>query len=79
MLSPIRKNILAFLAAHVKQHGFPPTVREVAAHVGRPISTVHKNIKRLEMAGYLTTTPKKYRSARLTHKGWTHVRPQKDT
>ena len=73
-----QRTILAFLAAYIKQHGFPPTVREVADATGYHTSTTHKDLRRLALSGYITTTPHKYRSVRLTQKGWDHA-DQKET
>lgn len=49
-----RDNIAAFIRAYQDEHGFPPSMREVADAVGlRGPSTVHKHCSRLAGAGYL--------------------------
>ena len=47
----VRESILAFIAGYYREVGLPPTVREIAAHVDRSISTVHDHLRRLERDG----------------------------
>ena len=51
--------IIAFSA----EHGYPPSVREIGAHVGlKSPSTVHFHLKGLESAGLITKAEGKTRS-----------------
>jgi repressor LexA len=62
-LSPRQKRILDFITEHVRQHGYPPSVREIGAAVHlRSSSTVHGHLNRLEAKGYLRRDPSKPRA-----------------
>jgi repressor LexA len=54
-LSPKQAEIYQFILQFTKEHGYPPSVREVseAAHFKSP-STAHFHIKKLQAEGYLT-------------------------
>lgn len=55
--------ILTFIKGHCTRHGYPPTVREIAAGVGLSSpSTVHRHLERLEADGYLKRDPSKPRA-----------------
>lgn len=47
-------NVLRYVDAYVQEHGYAPSVREIAAalHLSSP-STAHYHLKKLEAAGYL--------------------------
>lgn len=46
--------ILTFIAAHTRDHGYPPSVREIGDHVGLvSTSTVHHHLRALEAKGLL--------------------------
>ncbi len=65
-LSPRQKRILDFIADHVREHGYPPSVREIGAAVHlRSSSTVHGHLSRLEGKGYLRRDPSKPRTIEL--------------
>lgn len=49
-----RQRVLEFLAEYSAEHGYQPTVREIAAGVGlRSTSTVSHHLRALELAGKL--------------------------
>lgn len=53
-LTPRRRLILDFIVEHIRDNGYPPTVREIGAHVGlSSSSSVHFHLKALEQGGYL--------------------------
>jgi repressor LexA len=53
-LTDRRRLILDFIVQHSQDNGYPPTVREIGAHVGlSSSSSVHFHLKVLEQAGYL--------------------------
>jgi len=63
---PERHNcILIAIQSHIDTHGYPPTIREIAALTSLPQSTAYQCIKRLERQGYLTRQPGKPRSIAL--------------
>ena len=67
-LSPRQQRILDFIRDHVREHGYPPSVREIGAAVDlRSSSTVHGHLARLEAKGYLKHDPTKPRTIELLH------------
>ena len=61
-----RDAILKYIAAYRGQHGFPPTVREIAQGVGlRSTSTVAYYLRDLEESGQLERQPERSRGIRL--------------
>ncbi len=60
------EKILQFMRKEIKAKGYPPTVREICQELGiKSTSTVHKDIKSLEQAGYLKKDPSKPRALML--------------
>lgn len=57
-LSPRQRQILLVVHEEVQAHGFPPSVREIAARVGLASpSTVKHHLDALERSGYLQRVP----------------------
>jgi repressor LexA len=55
--------ILAFIARHCDEHGYPPTVREIGLAVGLASpSTVHAHLAKLEARGFIRRDPTKPRA-----------------
>jgi len=49
-----QKEILNFIRMYIEENNYPPSVREIGAHVNIPsTSTVHKYLGQIESAGYL--------------------------
>lgn len=62
--------VLSFIYQHVRDHGYPPTVREICAAVGlSSTSTVHGHINRLIGKGLLQRDPAKPRALEITPAG----------
>lgn len=62
--------VLSFIYQQVKDHGYPPTVREICAAVGlSSTSTVHGHINRLISKGLLQRDPAKPRALEITSAG----------
>ena len=58
-----RREILDFIAAQVRDRGYPPSVREIGEAVGlTSSSTVHAHLKTLQRQGYLRRDPTKPRA-----------------
>ena len=61
-----RDAILRCIAAHVKEHGWPPTVREICEATGLDsTSTVHAHLWRLVKDGRIVRDEKKPRALRI--------------
>lgn len=62
--------VLSFIYQQVRDHGYPPTVREICAAVGlSSTSTVHGHINRLIGKGLLQRDPAKPRALEITPAG----------
>lgn len=64
--TPRQQRILEFIAATVRQRGYPPTVREIGEAVGlTSSSSVHAQLANLEKKGLLHKDPTKPRAMSL--------------
>jgi repressor LexA len=62
-LTPIRRAILEYIAAHQKERNFPPTIREIGAAVGlKSPATIKNHIDVLKETGHITADPQKPRT-----------------
>lgn len=65
-----RREILDFIAASLRERGYPPTVREIGEAVGlTSSSTVHTHLTTLQKQGYLRRDPTKPRAIEVRHPG----------
>ncbi len=61
-----QEQILRFMREEIRAKGYPPTVREICQALGiKSTSTVHKDIKALELEGYIKKDPSKPRALML--------------
>ena len=61
-----KKRIVEYIAATVREHGYPPSVREIAAAVGlASTSAVHHHLSALEREGVLERDATQSRALRL--------------
>jgi len=68
VLTDKRREILEFIAAQVKEHGYPPSVREIGAAVGlASTSTVQAHLNTLQRQGYLRRDPTKPRALEVRY------------
>lgn len=57
-LSKMQQKIYEYIAACIREQGYPPSVREIGEAVGlKSPSTVHFHLKRLEEAGVIEKAP----------------------
>jgi repressor LexA len=62
-LSARQRRILEFIRSATREHGYPPTVREIGEAVGlTSSSSVHSQLENLERKGYLRKDPTKPRA-----------------
>lgn len=67
-LSPRQQHILEYIHQYVREHGYPPSVREIGRAVGlKSSSTVHGHLARLEAHGFLRRDASKPRAIELLH------------
>lgn len=63
VLTPMRRKILEYIVNCQRERNFPPTIREIAAHVGlNAPATVANHIEVLKKAGYIESNPKQPRT-----------------
>lgn len=63
VLTGKRREILDFIAEHLRDRGYPPSVREIGEAVGlTSSSTVHSHLATLQRLGYLRRDPTKPRA-----------------
>ncbi|HEX2039475.1 MAG TPA: transcriptional repressor LexA [Acidimicrobiales bacterium] len=63
-----RREILEFIAEHLRERGFPPSVREIGEAVGlTSSSTVHAHLATLQRQGYLRRDPTKPRAIEVRY------------
>jgi repressor LexA len=68
VLTGKRREILDFIAAQLREHGYPPSVREIGEAVGlASTSTVHAHLKTLQRQGYLRRDPTKPRAIEVRY------------
>ena len=63
-----RREILDFIAAHLSERGYPPSVREIGEAVGlTSSSTVHTHLGTLQRQGFLRRDPTKPRAIEVRY------------
>ncbi len=84
-LSERQQRILKFIHRFVREHGYPPTIREIGRAVDISSTSVVKyNLRKLESLGLLARDPTVSRGLRLTDEGrdlltaWGIVAPSSD-
>lgn len=64
-LTERQAEVLRFIKAHILEHGFAPTLREIGNHFGiRSTNGVNDHLNALERKGYLTRGDMKSRALR---------------
>ena len=67
-LTPRRRQILDMIVGHQQAHGYPPSMREIAAEVGlKSPASVKAHIDVLAQAGYLKADPTRPRAIQLRY------------
>lgn len=53
-LAPVQRQTLEFLRNFIAEHGFAPTLKDIAEHIGvKSLSTAHFHLERLEDKGFI--------------------------
>jgi Mn-dependent DtxR family transcriptional regulator len=65
-LTPRQADVIHAVRAIQERTGIPPSLDEIASELEIARPTVYVLVSRVRGKGYLTTTPGKYRSIRLT-------------
>lgn len=70
-----QREILEYIQEYQREHGYPPTIREIGEAVGLASgSTVYGHLNRLEKKGYVRRDPSKPRALEIVEDGV--VRPK---
>jgi repressor LexA len=65
-LTTKQKHILDFLIEHTKNHGYPPTVREIGKHFRFLWAAARAHLKALERKGFIKLNPAKSRGIEIS-------------
>jgi repressor LexA len=65
-LTDQQQRVLTAIQDQLRRQGYPPTVRELAQHLGVAIGTVQAHLRALERKGVLTRRPFQARGLSLT-------------
>ena len=72
-LTPKQQQIYDFILSFAENHGYPPSVREIAEAVGlKSPATVHFHLKGLREAGYISQAEGKTRAITITSASYSH-------
>ena len=67
-LTDQQRKVLVFVEDHVRDRGYPPTLREIGEALGLAnVNAVRGHIEALDRKGYITREPDKARSIRIVH------------
>ncbi|MBG6140662.1 LexA family protein [Longispora fulva] len=69
LLTDTRREVLATIAGYTRSHGYPPSLREVAASTGLSTTTTDYHLRRLANGGYVRRDYGRSRSLVLTDLG----------
>lgn len=65
-LTERQRRVLSFIEAHLRQHGFPPTIREIGRHLGiKSTNGVNDHLNALQKKGFLTREGGKSRTLQV--------------
>ncbi len=66
-LTERQRLVVTFIEGHIRQHGFPPTIREIGHHLGiKSTNGVNDHLNALQKKGFLTREEGKSRTLQLT-------------
>lgn len=62
-----RRQIYVYIVDFLNEHGYPPTIREIKAHIGvKSTSTVEYHLRKLKESGLISQEDGKARSITVT-------------
>ncbi len=65
-LTERQRKVLGYIETHLRQHGFPPTIREIGLHLGiKSTNGVNDHLNALQKKGFLTREEGKSRTLQL--------------
>lgn len=71
----MREKILQSIISYIEEHGYPPTVREIAIAVGlKSTSSVQAHLKRMQIEGVIETDAEDYSPRAIRVVGYKFVK-----
>lgn len=67
-LTPRQRQTFQFIESYLERHGFPPSVREVSAHLGVTTKAGHDHLRALERLGYISRGTRRSRAITITRR-----------
>ena len=67
-LTPRRRQTYRFILSFLERHGFPPSVREVASHLGITTKGAFDHLRALERQGYIGRGSRRSRAITITRR-----------
>ncbi len=68
-LTERQQRVLKFIQNHYRKHGYPPTIHEIASHLGVKWNHgIERHLEALEKKGYIKRVPDKSRGIQLAHR-----------
>lgn len=68
-LTTLQRSILQFIQDHLKENGWPPSMREMSDHFRwNSTNAASDHLRRLSVKGYVVVAPRVSRGIRLTEK-----------
>ncbi|MBD3315113.1 MAG: MarR family transcriptional regulator, partial [Chitinivibrionales bacterium] len=61
LLTSKQREVLSFIIHRQKRAGIPPTVREIAARLGKSVNNVRQHLRLIERKGHIRLIPGKAR------------------
>jgi repressor LexA len=68
-LTENQRQVLEAIKRYRDEHGFPPTVKDLAEGIGKPISTTYGYLERLERAGAIRRIHSSARAIEILEEG----------
>lgn len=73
----MNEEILRYITGYIQEHGYPPSVREIAEGVGvSSTDTVNRHIKEMLISGMLETDAEPGAARALRVPGWKFIRDE---
>src|SRR3989344_6433783 len=69
MITRKQKEVLDFINAFTKKHGYAPSIPEIGKRLKRAVGTIHEHVQNLEEGGHLHKEANKHRSIETSKTG----------
>lgn len=65
MITDKQKRVYEYICSYLEEHGYPPTVQEIAEKTKCSISSAHGKLQRLEKLGLIAVKPGSSRAIKV--------------